>query len=257
MRFPQALALLLVLVVSCDNPRRELALRGKEFSVKHFVETAQRGDLDGFLLFLRAGMSPETVAGNDGMTILMLVAKLGEAKMLRGFPPERFGIHPPKRWSVAYPFTTNTSYWWEYVSFSTLREPPEGELLYGVEIVVHPNYRGMQIGQRLYEARKDLAGRLNLAAVYAGGRIPGYHKYAEEMPPGEYAERVERGELRDPVLSFQLRNGFVIKATLSDYLVGDAESLNMRSSLSGEIPIGAGTSSISGRSIGLVSAVAK
>lgn len=34
---------------------------------------------------------------------------------------------------------------------------PEGFNLYGIEVMVHPEYRRMKIGARLYEARKELA----------------------------------------------------------------------------------------------------
>ena len=38
----------------------------------------------------------------------------------------------------------------------------EGDTLYGIEIMVDPEYRSMKIGRRLYEARKELAKNLNL-----------------------------------------------------------------------------------------------
>ncbi len=33
---------------------------------------------------------------------------------------------------------------------------PMGDVLYGAEVVVHPEYQGMRLGRRLYEARKEL-----------------------------------------------------------------------------------------------------
>ncbi|MFZ0475162.1 MAG: GNAT family N-acetyltransferase, partial [Halobacillus sp.] len=42
---------------------------------------------------------------------------------------------------------------------------PDGYNLYGIEVMVHPGYRGMKIGRRLYEARKDLARELNLKSI--------------------------------------------------------------------------------------------
>ena len=49
---------------------------------------------------------------------------------------------------------------------------PNGDVLYGVDIFVSPEYRGMRLGQRLYEARKELCRNLNLKSIMAGGRIP-------------------------------------------------------------------------------------
>ena len=32
----------------------------------------------------------------------------------------------------------------------------EGEVLYGIDVFIHPKYRGLRLGRRLYEARKEL-----------------------------------------------------------------------------------------------------
>ncbi len=70
--------------------------------------------------------------------------------------------------------------------------------------------------------------RLNLRRILAGGRLYNYHKYASIMSAQEYAEKVVNGELKDPVLSFQLENGFKFIKVLSDYLY-DKRSLNYAS----------------------------
>jgi predicted amidohydrolase/ribosomal protein S18 acetylase RimI-like enzyme len=101
---------------------------------------------------------------------------------------------------------------------------PEGYNLYGMEIMVHPDYRRMKIGQRLYDARKELARELNLKSIIIGGRIPNYHKYAEKMTPRQYIEEVIHGNIYDPVLTFQLKNGFNVIRMLTNYLPGDKES---------------------------------
>ncbi|MBO8171914.1 MAG: bifunctional GNAT family N-acetyltransferase/carbon-nitrogen hydrolase family protein [Bacillaceae bacterium] len=101
---------------------------------------------------------------------------------------------------------------------------PEGQNLYGIEVMVHPDYRRMKIGKRLYEARKDLCRRLNLKSIIIGGRIPNYHKYADRMSPREYVEEVMKQNIYDPVLTFQMMNGFVLKRILINYLDDDAAS---------------------------------
>jgi predicted amidohydrolase/predicted N-acetyltransferase YhbS len=101
---------------------------------------------------------------------------------------------------------------------------PEGYNLYGMEIMVHPDYRRMKIGHRLYEARKQLARELNLKSIIIGGRIPNYHKYAEKYTVRQYIEEVLAGNLYDPVLTFQLKNGFTVIRVLTNYLPGDRES---------------------------------
>ena len=101
---------------------------------------------------------------------------------------------------------------------------PTGDTLYGVDVFVHPDYRGLRLGRRLYDARKELCRKLNLRRIIFGGRIPGYDKYADEMTPQEYIDLVKRREIYDPVLTFQLSNDFHVRRVITDYLPEDDES---------------------------------
>ncbi|MEK3887566.1 GNAT family N-acetyltransferase [Bacillus sp. FSL K6-3431] len=101
---------------------------------------------------------------------------------------------------------------------------PEGYNLYGIEIMVHPAYRRMKVGHRLYEARKELARSNNLKSIIIGGRIPNYYKYKEEMTPREYVDAVTLHQIYDPVLSFQLLNGFTLMRINPNYLPDDKQS---------------------------------
>lgn len=56
------------------------------------------------------------------------------------------------------------------------RHDPSGPWLYGMEVCVDPDWRGLRIGQRLYEARKRLAEELELKGIVFGGRMPGLSK---------------------------------------------------------------------------------
>ena len=38
---------------------------------------------------------------------------------------------------------------------------PSGDTLYGVDLFVHPEYRNLRLGRRLYDARKELCEKLN------------------------------------------------------------------------------------------------
>ena len=101
---------------------------------------------------------------------------------------------------------------------------PEGDTLYGIEIMVHPEYRGLKLARRLYAARRDLARRFNLARSIVGGRIPNYHEWADELSAREYAERVIEGQIFDPVLTTQTANGFVLKRLIPNYFPADEAS---------------------------------
>jgi len=101
---------------------------------------------------------------------------------------------------------------------------PNGDVLYGIEVFVHPKYRGMRLGRRLYDARKELCENLNLKGIMAGGRIPNYNKYSAELTPRQYIQKVKLREIFDPTLTFQLSNDFHVKKVLKNYLPEDTES---------------------------------
>ncbi|MFD1602017.1 GNAT family N-acetyltransferase [Flavobacterium artemisiae] len=107
-------------------------------------------------------------------------------------------------------------------TFSTHND--NAEILYGIDVFIHPNYRGLRLGRRLYDARKELCEQLNLKAIVFAGRIPNYRDHAKKMSPKTYIEKVRTKELYDPVLSFQLSNDFHVLRIIKNYLEGDEES---------------------------------
>ncbi|MBE0558906.1 MAG: GNAT family N-acetyltransferase [Proteobacteria bacterium] len=101
---------------------------------------------------------------------------------------------------------------------------PDGNTLYGIEIMVDPEYRGMKLARRIYDARKKLSREMNLMRIVIGGRVPGYGEHAAKMSAREYVQKVIEKALIDPVLTTQLSNDFVLKRLLPDYLKSDTES---------------------------------
>lgn len=101
---------------------------------------------------------------------------------------------------------------------------PKGDTLYGLDLMVHPDYRGLRLGRRLYDYRKELCEEMNLKSILFGGRLPNYHKYHEEMSPKQYIKKVKNKEIYDPVLNFQLSNDFHIKRLAMNYLPEDQAS---------------------------------
>jgi GNAT superfamily N-acetyltransferase len=100
-----------------------------------------------------------------------------------------------------------------------------GDSLYGADISTHPQFQRQGIASMLYNARKDLAIKLNLRRIIAGGRLYYYYKYADRISPVEYVNKAIVGEIKDPVLLFQLKNGFRFIKILPNYLY-DKRSLN-------------------------------
>ena len=105
-----------------------------------------------------------------------------------------------------------------------IRVDADGDAIYGLDVVIDPDYRGHRLGRRLYEARKELCRSMNLRAILAGGRIPHYHQHAERLKPTEYLECVARKEIYDPILTFQLSNDFQVKRLMRNYLPEDEKS---------------------------------
>jgi len=103
---------------------------------------------------------------------------------------------------------------------------PKGEWLYGMEVCVDPDFRGYRIGQRLYNARKRLAQELDLRGIVFAGRLPTLERRIKRFGTVEaYVEAVQEKTQRDPVLSFQLRNGFEVIGIIPHYLDADRQSL--------------------------------
>ncbi len=100
----------------------------------------------------------------------------------------------------------------------------KGDVLYGIDVFIIPEFRGLRLARRLYEYRKELCERLNLRGIAFGGRIPNYHNYIGELSPKEYIDKVKRKEIHDSVLSFQISNDFHPTKVLKGYLEGDKES---------------------------------
>ena len=105
---------------------------------------------------------------------------------------------------------------------------PNGDSLYGADISTDPKYRHEGIGSMLYDERKRLVITLKLRRMIAGGRLFNYSNYSNQMSAEDYAKKVVEGKLHDPVLSFEIANGFRFIKVLSDYL-DDVRSLNYAS----------------------------
>jgi predicted amidohydrolase/GNAT superfamily N-acetyltransferase len=117
--------------------------------------------------------------------------------------------HTYKEITSGYTFNTHTSL---------------GDKLYGIDVFIRPKFRGLRLGRRLYDYRKELCEKLNLKGIVFGGRIPNYYAYSSEITPREYIDKVRRKEIHDPVLDFQMSNDFHPVRVLRGYLEGDKES---------------------------------
>ena len=123
-----------------------------------------------------------------------------------------------------------TEHTWKVITANGMfrNHNPNGDSLYGADISTHPKYRHEGVGSMLYDMRKELVIRLNLRRIIGGGRLFNYCEYADKISAFEYAQKVIKGEFRDPVLSFELDNGFKFIKVIPNYL-DDVRSLNYAS----------------------------
>ena len=61
----------------------------------------------------------------------------------------------------------------------------DGDILYGIDLFVKKEFRGLRLGRRLYDYRKELCEQHNLKGIVFGGRIPNYHTHAKKLSPKE------------------------------------------------------------------------
>lgn len=95
---------------------------------------------------------------------------------------------------------------------------PNGDWLYGLDLGVHPAYRGKGLAKELYRARQDTCVQLNLKGQMMVGMLNGYLHYSESLNIDAYFDKVVSGELFDPTVSVQMKIGFEIKKLMKDYL---------------------------------------
>lgn len=100
----------------------------------------------------------------------------------------------------------------------------KGDYLYGIDVFIKSEFRGLRLGRRLYDYRKELCEKLNLKGILFGGRLPNYHQHANEVSPKDYIQKVREKEIHDPVLNFQLSNDFHVRKLIKNYLKGDKAS---------------------------------
>ncbi|MGM0899052.1 MAG: GNAT family N-acetyltransferase [Bacillota bacterium] len=126
------------------------------------------------------------------------------------------------KFDPAHPLHT----WEEVTDYGSIgTHDPDGESLYVVDIGIKPKFRKLKLGKLLMEAMYERVVADGLERLIGGGRMPGYHRYAEKLTAEQYIEHVLDGELKDPVISFLLSSGRMPVTIVPDYL-DDEESHN-------------------------------
>lgn len=95
---------------------------------------------------------------------------------------------------------------------------PQGDWLYGMDMGVHPRYRGQGLARQLYRARQEICRSLGLKGQVIVGMPIGYVDYAREMSLDEYYEHLIEGSIYDPTVSTQMRMGSEPQRLIHNYL---------------------------------------
>ena len=64
--------------------------------------------------------------------------------------------------------------------------------------------------------------KYNRRGMVGGGVLPGFIRHKHAMSVHAYVAKVMAGEILDPTLSFQLKEGFVVRGLLENYLEDSA-----------------------------------
>lgn len=95
---------------------------------------------------------------------------------------------------------------------------PDGDWLYGIDVGIHPAYRGRGLARELYRARHELAARLGLKGQLTVGMMSGYGELSGKMTGEAYYAELVAGKRKDPTVSAQMSVGFEPIGLIPDYL---------------------------------------
>jgi len=93
-----------------------------------------------------------------------------------------------------------------------------GDWLYGIDMGVLPNYRGLRLSTAMYDARQETAKLLGMKGQITVGMTIGYGKYKDQMSIQKYCEMLKNNELTDPTVTPQRKAGFQWIKPIFEYL---------------------------------------
>jgi hypothetical protein len=110
-----------------------------------------------------------------------------------------------------------------------LNHEPDGSTLYGLDVSIHPDWRGRGLMRALYARRFDLVKASDTLTRYGTAvRIPGFATYLLNNPaagPEDYVREVAAGRANDRTLTPMIRVGLTLKGVITNYME-DMESHN-------------------------------
>lgn len=99
---------------------------------------------------------------------------------------------------------------------------PNGDWLYGLDMGIHPDYRGKGLARFLYRARHQVAKAMGLKGQYTVGMMNGYGAVADSISAAAYFVQLQQGKRTDPTLTPQMKVGFELVTLIPGYLTDPA-----------------------------------
>jgi GNAT superfamily N-acetyltransferase len=96
---------------------------------------------------------------------------------------------------------------------------PNGAWLYGLDVMVAPEFRKKGLARAFYKARQKYVQSEKMLGQITAGMLNGYYPYQSKMTPEEYYERLKANDIYDPTVSTQVKIGWEIVGLIPDYLV--------------------------------------
>lgn len=95
---------------------------------------------------------------------------------------------------------------------------PAGDWLYGMDMGIHPAYRGKGLARQMYRARQEVCQNLGLKGQIIVGMPNGYAHYAQALSLEDYYQAIVEGRIYDPTVSTQMRMGAEPHHLIHNYL---------------------------------------
>ncbi|MDP3358267.1 MAG: GNAT family N-acetyltransferase [Lutibacter sp.] len=94
----------------------------------------------------------------------------------------------------------------------------DGDWMYGIDMGVLPEYRGLGLSTEMYKARTEVCRKLGLKGQIIAGMTIGYGKVKDKMTIEEYCEALRNNEFTDPTITPQRKAGFRWIRPLYNYI---------------------------------------
>lgn len=95
---------------------------------------------------------------------------------------------------------------------------PNGDWMYGFDMGVLPEYRGLGLSREMYKTRHEICKALGIKAQIIAGMTIGYGRVKDLMSIEEYCERLEKKEFTDPTITPQMKAGFIWIKPVYNYI---------------------------------------